>query len=111
MGAQELEIPKHHRMLSTNFADDTRHGIRMAAAIERCAGVVDIDAFKRSRKSIGVALAANLAVGDDIKAGPFLIADREDGCVILRLFEKLRNHAPQIRRASARWKTAGVSRI
>jgi hypothetical protein len=33
-------------------ADNTRHGIRVPAAIQCCAGIVDVDAFQGRRKAV-----------------------------------------------------------
>ena len=67
--------------------DDARHRIRMTAAIERRAGVVEIHAFERGGETVRITLAADLAVGDDVEAGLFLRADGEQRGVVLRLFE------------------------
>ncbi len=57
----------------------------MAGAVERRAGIVDVDAFERGGEAVGVALAPHLAVGDDVEAGALLVVDGEQGCVVLRL--------------------------
>ena len=40
------------RVLAANRAGDTRHRVRMAAAIERRAGMIDVDAVERSGEVI-----------------------------------------------------------
>ena len=85
--------------------DDARHGVRMAAAIERHARVVDVDAVERGRKAVRVALAADFAVGDDVETGRFLGADGEHRRVVLCLGEQRLRYAPQLARAYARRKT------
>ena len=85
VGAQELHVAHFDRMLAPDLADDARHRIGMAGAVERGAGIVDVDAFERGGEAVGVALAAHLAVGDDVEAGALLVADREQRRVVLRL--------------------------
>ena len=77
----------------------------MAGAVERGAGIVDVDAFERGRKSVGIALAPLLAVGDDVEACTLLVADGEQCGVILRLLEIFRRDTPQFLGAYARRKT------
>ena len=79
----------------------------MAGAVERRAGIVDVDAFERGGEAVGIAFAPHLAVGDDVEAGALLVADGEQRGVILRLLEKFRRDAPQLLGAHARRKPAG----
>ena len=51
------------------------------------AGIVGVDAFERGGEAVGIALAADFAVGDDVDAGALHVADGEDGGVVLRLLE------------------------
>ena len=62
----------------------------MAGAVERGAGIVDVDTFERGREAVGIAFAPHLAVGDDVEPGLLLRADRQQGRVVLRGFEMLR---------------------
>src|SRR5690606_24794035 len=94
MGVQELDVADLHGVLAPDLADDARHRVRMAAAVERRAGVVDVDALERRREAVRVALAPYLAVRDDVEAGLLLRADRDDRGVVLRLLEPGRVHAP-----------------
>ncbi len=75
IGAQELHVAHLDWMLAAYFAGDARHWIGMAGAVERGAGIVDVDAFQRGGEAVGVALAPLLAVGDDVEAGALLVAD------------------------------------
>jgi hypothetical protein len=59
--------------------------------------VIRVDALERGGESVGVAFAADLAVGDDVDAGALLVADREQRGVVLRLIEPGRLDAPQPR--------------
>ena len=77
VGAQKFDVAHFDRMPAPDPADDARHWIGMAGAIERRAGIIDVDAFERGREAVGIALATHLAVGDDIEAGALLIADRQ----------------------------------
>ncbi len=79
----------------------------MAAAIQRRARIVEIDALERGRKSVRVALAADLSVGDDVEAGFLLRLDRHDGRIVLGLGQIRLGHAPQLARAHPRREAAG----
>ena len=59
-------------------------------------GLADVDALERGGEAVGVAFAADLAVGDDVDAGALHVADRQDGGVVLRLFEPGLGHAPDV---------------
>src|SRR5206468_10264022 len=86
---------------------DSRHRVRVARTIERCAGVVDINAVERGREVVGVALAPDLAVGDDVEPGLLLRADREQGRVVLRFLEPRPGDAPKLLRTHARRESTG----
>jgi hypothetical protein len=94
-------------MLAAYLAGDARHRVRMAGAIERAAGIVDVDALERGGEAVRVALAPHLAVGNDVEAGALLVADGDERGVVLRLLEPLRRHPPQLARAHPRWKPSG----
>ena len=63
-----------------------RGAVAVAAggAVERDAGVVQVDPVERGGEAVGVALAAHLAVGDDVDAGAFHVADGDQGGIVLR---------------------------
>ena len=107
VGAQEFDVAHLDRMLAPHLADDARHRIGMAGAVERRAGIVDVDAFERGGEAVGIALAPHLAVGDDVEAGALLVADREQRGIVLRLIQIFRRDPPQLLRAHARRKAAG----
>ena len=65
-------------------------------------GVVVVDAQKRGGEPIGIAFAAYLAVGNDVDAGAFHVADGEDGGVILRLLEIRLRNAPHFTQSHSR---------
>src|SRR5437899_7646283 len=83
-------------MLAPDLADDARHGVRMARAVQRAAGMVDIDAFERGGEAVGIAFAPDLAVGDDVEAGPLLRPNGEHCGVVLRLGEMRLGNPPQL---------------
>ena len=107
---QELQVLDLHGMLAADLADDARHRIRMSGAIERGAGIIEIDALESGSEAVGVALAADFAVGDDVEPGLLLGSDRQERGVILRLGEVGLRHAPQGLHADARWKARGECR-
>ena len=94
-------------MLAADRTDDARDRIGMARAVEGRARVVDVDAVERGRESVRVALAAHLAVGDDVEAGALLIPDGQQRRVVLRLLQELGRNSPQLVRPSSRWEPAG----
>ena len=91
-------------------ADDARHRVRMPGAVERGARVVDVDAVQRRGEVVGVALAADLAVGEQVQPGALLGADRELRRVVLGLREQGGLDAPQLLGAHARREAAGELR-
>ena len=94
-------------MLAADLADDARYGIGMAAAVERGAGIVDVDAFERGGEAVGVALAPHFAVGDDVEPGALLGADGDERRVVLGLLEPFGRDAPELAHPDARRKAAG----
>ena len=78
--------------------------VGMPAAIEGGARVVHVHALERGGEAVRVALAAHLAVGDDVQPCPFLVGDRQTCGVVLSLLEIARVDPPQLRRAHTRRK-------
>ena len=107
MAAQEFEVLDFDRMLAADLADDARHRIGVARAVERNAGIVDVDAFERGREAVRIALAADFAVGDDVEPSLLLRLDREDRRVVLRLGEVRLGDAPKLLRPHARREAPG----
>jgi hypothetical protein len=68
----------------------------VAAAVERRARVVDVDAVQRGREPVGVTLPACLAVGQDVQAGLLLRPDGQQRRVVLRLLQVIRIDPPQL---------------
>ena len=75
--AQELQVADLDRVRPVDRADDARHRVGVPGAVERGARVVDVDAVERGGEVVGVALAADLAVGEQVEPGALLGADRE----------------------------------
>ena len=100
--AQELDVADLDRPRPPDRADDARHGVLVARAVERDAGVVEVDAVERGREAVGVALPPHLAVGDHVDAGPLHVLDGEAGRVVLGFLEQRLRDAPQLERAHPR---------
>ncbi len=94
-------------MAAADLAGDAGHRIGLAGAVQRDAGIVEIDAVQRGGEAVGVALAAHLAVSDDVEAGALLIADGEDRRVVKGLLAPGLVDAPQLGGAHARREAAG----
>ena len=56
--------------------DNARHRIRVSAAIQRRAGIVDINALQRRCKAVRIALTTHFTVGNDVEARALLVSDR-----------------------------------
>ena len=87
-------------------------GLGLPAAPGDRRRVVDVDAVERGGEAVRVALAAHLAVGDDVDAGALHVADREQRRVVLRLLEPgfaARARSPARARA-APWSSASRDR-
>src|SRR2546423_12279053 len=102
MAQQELGVAQFDRPASRDLAPRARPWRRAAAAAPDLAGMLGVDAVERKRESVGVALAADLAIRDDVDPGPLHVADREDRRVVLRLFEPGLGDAPDVARGDAR---------
>jgi hypothetical protein len=83
------------------FADDARHEGR-AVAPRHGSGPLRIDSLERQREAVGVALAPDLAVRDDVDAGALHVPDRQNGRIVLRLFEEIARNPPELRCVHAR---------
>jgi hypothetical protein len=84
------------RMLAPNLAGNARHRDHLAEPVRGLARLVEIDAVERGRKMVGVALARLLAVADDIEAGAFLLAHRQNCRVVLRGFPMILVDQPEV---------------
>jgi hypothetical protein len=102
IGPQHLQIPQFDRLLAPNRADNARHRNRPPISVDHGARVLDVDAIECRGKTIGIAFPPLFAIGDDIKPGALLIADRQNRGVVLRRFELVRRDEPEIVDAHAR---------
>jgi hypothetical protein len=102
VGTQPLDIAHLDRLPPLDRAGHARHRNRPARTAHGDAGVVDIDAIERGSEMVGIALAALLAVGDDIDAGPLLIANGEQGGVVLGDLQLVGCDKPEIAHPHAR---------
>ena len=76
VGAQKSDIIGLDRILAADLPGDARNRIGVTGAIECGTRIVDVYPLKSCCKTIGVAFATHLAVGDNVEPGPFLIMDR-----------------------------------
>src|SRR5688572_922630 len=79
----------------------------MPRAVERGARIVNVHALERGGEPVRVALATDLAVGDDVEARVFLGLDGEQRGVVLRLDKMGLRNAPELFRPHARRKAPG----
>jgi tetratricopeptide (TPR) repeat protein len=94
--AQEPQVVHLDRAPPPDRPGDPGHRVRLAAAAEHGARVVDVHPVQRGREPVGVALPADLAVGDDVEPGPLLVPDRQHGRVALRLLQVPGVDPPQL---------------
>src|SRR3954464_6572364 len=94
-------------MFPADPADDPWHGLLLARARDRDAWLVEVDAFEGGGEAVGIALAPDLAVGDDVDAGRLLRADREQSRIVLCFFQKGFFNPPKLACAHARWDLFG----
>ncbi len=102
MRAQELHVVDFDRPLPPDRTNDARHYIRTPGAARDGPGVLDVEPLQRGREAIRVAFAADLAVGDDVEAGPLLRFDGKNRGIVLRLCQERLRDAPQLLRAHPR---------
>ena len=95
-GPQELHVAHLDRVAAADRAGHPGHRVRLAAAVQRGTGVVDVHAVEGGREPVRVAFPADLAVGDDVQAGPLLGPDGQFGRVALGLLQVVRGHPPQL---------------
>src|SRR5207253_3916999 len=100
--AQELDVAHLDRPGAPDRPDDAGHRVLVAGAVERDAGVVEVETVERRREPVRVALAPHLAVADHIDAGSLEVADREQCGVVLRLLQESLLDAPELQSPDAR---------
>ena len=107
VGLEELEVTALDRTWPADRADHAGHRVRVAAAVQRLAGVVDVDALERRGEVVGVALPACLAVGQYVETCGLLGTDREHRRVVLGLLERVGSGEPQLPGPHPRREPAG----
>ena len=105
--AQELQVADLDGVAPRDGPDDPRHRVGMAAAVERGARVVDVDALERGGEAVGVALPTHLAIRDDVQPGALLVRDGQARRVVVRLLQVARGRRAT---AHARARAAGSAR-
>jgi hypothetical protein len=100
--AQELHVAHLDRSRPADGPDDARHGVLLAGPVERDPGVVEVDPLELVREPVRVALAPDLAVGDHVDPCALLVANRDQGRVVLRLLKVRLVDPPQLPCADAR---------
>ena len=98
---KELHIVQFDRSAALHRADHARYRRLRSVSRSDDGRVIGIDAFKRGSKTVGIAFAADFAVGDDIDAGTLHVAYRDDGGVILSFLQMLRRQPPHRMHAGA----------
>jgi hypothetical protein len=112
VGAQEAQVLDLHGLAAADRRDHARDGRRVALAVQGAARVVDVDALERGGEAVGVALAAHLAVGEDVQPRALLVADGDEHGVVLRLLEmagSTRHSSLARTRGGSRWCSASRS--
>src|SRR5207247_1677760 len=112
--AEELHVLDFDGVPPADLAADPRDHIRMARAVEPRARVLEIDPLERGREPVRIALAPDLAVGDDVEAGIFLGAYRgQRRCVLrgaVREAEEHRVLPSLVRHRLPRWDDENIPR-
>ena len=94
IGAQKFHVAHLDRVAAADRADNARHWCGFSGPAHDDGGVVHIDAIQGQGEAVGIALSPHFAIGDDVDAGPLHVADRDQGGVILRLFQRIFGHPP-----------------
>jgi len=75
VGAQELHVPLFDGSCPPNRPDHARNRVRVTGPVECRPRMVQVHSLQRRRESVGVALAPDLPVGDDVDPGPLHVTD------------------------------------
>src|SRR5690606_3206708 len=94
--AEEAHVAHLDRLAPADRSGDERHRNLRAGPADDLAVTLAVDPVERVREAVRVALAADLAVGDDVDSGALLVADRDDRRVVLRLLEMLGRYSPDL---------------
>ena len=96
IAAKEFHVAGFDRMGAADRTDDAWHGSGQTGLRCHFARLAGGNAFERGRKTVGVAFAPYLAIGNDVDAGALHVADRKQRCIVLRLLQPGLGDAPQI---------------
>ena len=110
VGLQELQVTDLNGQPAPNRADHTWHQRCTSRWSADLGGVVQVQAIERCREAVRIALAAYLAIGDDVDAGQFHAANRQQGCVVLRPGEVRLWNAPHLCHSHTRYPALGQLR-
>ena len=94
--AQQLHVPDLDRCAPADRADDPGHRCGLPVPADGFSRYSEIDTLQCGGKPVRVALAPDLAVGNDVYAGEFHVTDRNLGCVVLRGFEMCVRNTPDL---------------
>ncbi len=83
-------------MFAADLGHNARNKVQLARPRHHLCGIIQIDSFQRGGKPVRITFAADFPVGDDVQAGAFLLANRQDSGIVLRFFEKLGRDAPKV---------------
>src|SRR5215207_2972362 len=103
--AEKLDVAHLDRPRAADRPHDSRDGIFVTRAIERDAGLVEIDAVERGREPVRVALPPHLPVRDHVDACTLHVANGEPCRVVLRLLQERLRYSPERARSHARRQT------
>ena len=99
---QELGVAPLDRPLAPDPPGHARYRRGAAVGADHRAGIDRVEAVERQAEIIRVALAADLAVTDDIDAGPLHLADRDNRRIVLRFAQLRLRDAPDLMRMHPR---------
>ena len=71
IGDQEFHVCDFNRAVAPDRPGDARHGVGVTGAVQRRSRIVQIDPAQRGGEPVGIAFAADFAVGNNIDAGLF----------------------------------------
>lgn len=96
VGAEELHVVDVDRLAALQRPGDQRHLVGLARPPHQGRDLVPGHALHRVGDRLGVALAPNLTVGDDVDAGGLLVGEDAQHRVVPRLGEVLGGHPPEV---------------
>jgi len=93
--SQKLQVTDLHRANPAYGTHHPRHLDGIAGAPNYLPRPIRVDPIKRRGKPVGVTLAADLAVGNNIQTAALHIPDCQEGGIILSGLQKLFGNPPQ----------------